>query len=812
MTIRNLDYLLRPTSVAVIGASNEPETISGTIMRNLLEGGFTGPILPVTSQYESVGGVLAYRDLARLRIVPDMAVICSSPQAVPGLIEDLAHRGTKAAVVLPSGLRTETHPRAASLSAAMLNEARPRLLRILGPNCMGVINPSLKLNASLAPRNALPGDIALVMQSGALMGSVLDWAASRRIGFSYCISLGDSADVDSGDVLDYLAGDPGTKAILLYIESVKAARKFMSAARAAARNKPVVVVKAGRAREGAKAAATHTGALAGMDEVFDAAIRRAGMLSVGSTRDLFSAAQTLARARPLSADKLAIMTNGGGPGVLATDALVLGGGRLAQLSQATIEKLDFALNGNWSHDNPVDIMGDANAEAHADALQTLLTDAGSDAALMIHAPTAIVPAERIANACIPVVKSAQRNVFSCWLGKESSEVARRAYADADLPTYRTPEDAVSAFLQLVEYRRNQQLLVQIPLSMIQDFTPDAQKVRRLIAETLASQRSTLSEPDAKSILAAYGIPVLDTYFVASADEAVDVAGKIGYPVALKVVSPDIVHKSEVGGVMLSLEDTDEVLAAARRIATHLEMLRPGARLAGYSVQKTIRPLGTPTTRPGAHELIVGVMSDETFGPVILFGHGGTAVEAIADRAVALPPLNTILARDLVARTKVSRLLAGHGDRAAADLDAVYMTLMKVSQLVIDHPEIVELDINPLIVDEKGVLALDARMSIQPAEKSGSERLAIRAYPQEIEEGAQVRGRRLLIRPIQPEDAPHLAAFFDRIEPPGSAATVLPAKECPARIRRRALHSNRLPSTDGFGRGRAERGWRGRDSG
>ena len=764
MTTRNLDYLLRPTSVAVIGASNEPESIGAAVMRNLLEGGFSGPILPVTPQYESVAGVLAYRDLARLRITPDVAVICDSPQTVPGLIDELARHGSRAAIVLPSGPWTEAHPRGANVSDAMLTAARPRLLRILGPNCMGVINPAAKLNASLSPRNALPGDIALVTQSGALAASLVDWASSKGIGFSYCISLGESIDVDAGDVLDYLASDPGTKAILLYIESVKAARKFMSAARAAARNKPVVVVKAGRTPEGARAATSHTRALVGADDVFEAAVRRAGVLRVESTRDLFSAVETLARARPLTGDRLAIMTNGGGPGVLATDTLILSGGRLAQLSQGTIEKLDFALNGKWSQQNPVDIMGDANAEAHASALATLLADTGSDAVLMIHAPTAIVPAQRIAEACVAEAKIAQRNVFSCWLGQESTEAARRAFADAQLPTYRTPEDAVRAFVQLAEYRRNQELLVQIPPSLAEQFTPDVEKVRTILADALADRRSMLSEPEAKSMLAAYGIPVVDTYLVASPDEAVEVAREIGYPVALKVVSPDITHKSEVGGVMLNLEDAQEVRLAARAISARLENLRPGARLKGYAVQRMIRAPGTPSTRPSAHELIVGATTDETFGPVILFGHGGTAVEAIGDRAVALPPLNILLARDLVARTKVSKLLAGYGDRAAADTDAVYLTLMKVSQLVVDHPEIVELDINPLIADEKGVVALDARARVQAAISSGSERLAIRPYPKELEECVEVRDRHVLIRAIRPEDAAQLAAFFERIEP------------------------------------------------
>jgi acetyltransferase len=629
---------------------------------------------------------------------------------------------------------------------------------------MGLINPALKLNASLAPRNALAGDIAFVSQSGALAASVLDWASQKGIGFSYFISLGDSADVDAGDILDYLASDPSTRAILLYIESVKAARKFMSAARAAARNKPVVVVKAGRSTEGAKAAASHTGALSGADDVFDAAIRRAGMLRVNSTEDLFSAVETLARARPLSGDRLAILTNGGGPGVLAADALAAGGGRLAELTSGTVEKLDFALHGRWSHGNPVDIMGDAGAEEHASALQLLMADAGTDAVLMIHAPTAIVTAERVAQACVDQVNRAERNVFSCFLGGEASEQARRTFANVQLPTYRTPEQAACAFLQLVNYRRNQELLVEIPPSLADEVVPDGQAVAQIIGRALEQKRTMLTEPEAKSILSAYGIPVVETYVVESATEAVDVAGEIGYPVALKIASPDIVHKAEVGGVMLNLEDAEEVRLAARDVAARLRTLRPGARLSGYVVQKMIRTPGTPHTRPGAHELIVGAVTDSTFGPVILFGHGGSAVEAIADRAVALPPLNVLLARDLISRTRVARLLAGYGDRAPAQMQAIEMTLVRVAQLIADHPEIGELDINPLMADDKGVMAIDARVRIEQAQTRGAARLAIRPYPKELEQWVEADGRRLLIRPIRPEDAAQLSAFFNRIEP------------------------------------------------
>ncbi len=756
MSIRNLDSLFHPHSVAVIGASTRPHSVGAMVLANLLAGGFAGPILAVNPKYDTVAGVACYRDVAALPQAPQLAVICTPPSTVPDLIAALGRRGTRAAIVLSAGL-TVADGHGGSLQQAMLDAAKPYLLRILGPNCIGLLAPGLGLNASFAPSSASPGRLAFVSQSGALTTAVLDWANSRGIGFSNFISLGDGADVDFGDVLDYLVSDPGTDAILLYIESIRHARKFMSAARAAARNKLVLVVKAGRAPEGAQAAASHTGALAGADDVYDAAIRRAGMLRVDTTDELFDAVETLARARPqpTAGERLAIMTNGGGAGVMATDALIFGGGHLAQLSAASRQQLDRVLPPTWSHGNPIDIIGDAPVQRYVETLQILLQAAEADAVLLIHAPTAIVPSAEIAQALTGLIGQSGRNVFTCWLGGGAVLQARALCRAAGIPTYDTPEQAVRAFLQVVRYRRNQQLLMQTPPSIAADFSPDRGAAERVLQAVLAEGRAMLSEPEAKEVLAAYGIPVVATRVAASALEARRIAAELGFPVALKILSPDITHKSDVGGVVLDLETPPQVQAAAEAMLRRLAQAQPQARLAGFSVQQMAR-------RPLAFELIVGAATDPVFGPVILFGQGGTAVEVIADRALGLPPLNRNLAQELVARTRIARLLAGYRNRPAADLEAIHAVLVRISQLLCDLPQVVELDINPLFADEHGVLALDARIGVAASSRSGSERLAIRPYPQELEERIDWNGKALLLRPIRPEDEPQHSQFFSAL--------------------------------------------------
>ena len=757
MTVRNLKYLFRPESIALIGASDRPQSLGATVMRNLLAGGYAGNIVPVNPKHARVAGKRAFPDVGSLEQAPDLAIICTPPHDIPGIIGQLGAKGGKAAVVLTAGLAAITNSQGRTLTQAMLDAAKPHLIRILGPNCVGLLVPTIGLNASFAHIGARPGKIAFVSQSGALTTALLDWTNSRGIGFSHFISLGESADVDFGDVLDYLALDPATAAILLYVEAITSARKFMSAARAAARNKPVIAVKSGRVAESAKAAASHTGALAGSDEVYDAAFRRAGMLRVETTFNLFVAAETLALARPVRGDRLTIMSNGGGPAVMATDALIRGGGRLPRLADETLQRLNQYLPATWSRANPVDIVGDAPAERYARTLQDLLADPQADAVLLIHAPTAIVPSDAIAAACVPVARAAEQNVLSCWLGSAAVEKARRIFVEAGIPSYDTPEDAVYAFLKMEEFRRNRESLMQTPPSTPAGFSADTDKARNIVRKVLSAGREILTEVEAKEVLGAYGIPVVVTRVATSPAEAVRLADEMGFPVALKILSPDVTHKSDLGGVALNLESGLAVQDSARAMASRLRELHPDARLTGFTVQPMAH-------RPGAQELIVGATTDATFGPVILFGHGGTAVEVIADRAVALPPLNTALARDVISRTRISKLLAGFRDRPAADLDAICGVLMRTAQLIADVPEIVELDINPLLADAQGVIALDARIRIAPAPTSGSERFAIRPYPQELQESKMASGTPVLLRPIRPEDEARLKYLIDHCKP------------------------------------------------
>ncbi len=750
MSIRNLDFLLTPASVAVFGASDRPASVGGTVWRNLRQG-FGGAVYAVNPKHSLLDGQPVYANVQALPQAPDLAVICTPPASVPGLIAQLAARGTRAAVVLTAGLD-------AAQKQAMLDAARPRLLRILGPNCIGLLAPHLGLNASFAHVGALPGELAFVTQSGALMTGMLDWAQSRGIGFSHFISLGEHADVDFGDLLDYLASDAKTRAILLYIESVEAPRKFMSAARAAARNKPVIVVKAGRSQQGQRAAASHTGALAGSDLVYDAAIARAGMLRVDTLQQLFLAAETLARFRTNTCDALTILTNGGGAGVMAADAAEHMGVALAELAPATLARLDAALPANWSHGNPVDIIGDAPVVRYEQALQVLADDPAAGAVLFIHAPTAIVPSADVARALVPLAKTDPPRLLGCWLGDGAVDEARQVFRAAGIAGFETPEEAVRAFAMGVTYRRNQAQLLEAPPASAPGAPIDTAAVRALVQQVLAEGREMLSEVEAKAVLAAYRVPVVATQRVAPEPAAaVAAAEAIGYPVVLKILSEDISHKSDVGGVVLNLHSATEVDAAAQAMLARVRQQRPQARLQGFTVQALVR-------RAHAQELIVGASMDRVFGPVILFGQGGTAVEVLADRAVALPPLNVPLARALVARTRVARLLNGWRDTPAVDQDALHGVLVAVSQLLADVPEIAELDINPLIANFEGVVALDARIRLSLDRPAGAEHFAIRPYPAELVETLPWDGRTLTLRPIRPEDEAQHLAFLERLDP------------------------------------------------
>jgi acetyltransferase len=755
MTVRHLDQLLQPTSVAVIGASDRPASVGATVWRNLRAGRFTGPVMAVNPRLRRLDGEPVVASVAALPQVPDLAVICTPPATVPKLIAELGRRGTRAAIVMTAGLDGATRQ-------AMLDAARPHLLRVLGPNCLGLLSPHLGLNASFSHAHALPGDVAFVSQSGALVTAVLDWARARHIGFSHMVSLGERADVDFGDLLDYLGSDPHTRSILLYIESIESPRKFMSAARAAARNKPVIVVKAGRGARGAAAAASHTGALAGSDLVFDAAIRRAGMLRVDTLQDLFMAAQTLARFRgdgPQPGAGLTIMTNGGGAGVMAADAAELAGIPLREMTPALRTQLDAVLPATWSRANPIDIIGDAPAERYTATLEALFTDPDTGAVLFAHAPTAIVRSDEIARACAPLVRQHAGRVLACWLGDGAVADARHVFEEAGVADYATPEEAVRAFGMLRTYRANQAQLRQVPTAS-EHAPPDTAAARATLAAARAAGREMLDEVEAKAVLRAYGIPTVPTRAVpADPDQAVEAADALGYPVALKILSPDISHKSDAGGVALRLTDAAAVRQAASTMLQRLATALPRARLAGFSVQPMAQ-------RPMAVELIVGASVDPLFGPVILFGQGGTAVEVLADRAIGLPPLNRVLAGELIDRTRVARLLAGYRDHPPARREAIADVLTAVSQMLADLPELAELDINPLWADHQGVLALDARIRLtRPGERgAGAGAFAIAPYPAELATTLDWHGQAVRVRPIRPEDEPQHRAFITALDP------------------------------------------------
>ncbi len=757
MSIRNLDAIFRPKSVALIGASPRPHSVGLVTALNLLAGGFDGPIMPVNPKHRAVAGVLTYPNVASLPVVPDLAVICTPPSTVPGLVAELGARGVRGAVVITAGFKELGSAEGRALEQAMLEAARPHLLRIVGPNCLGIISAPAKLNASFAHVGMRPGNVAFVAQSGAMVITVLDWATGRGIGFSHLVSLGDMTDVDFGDMLDYLANDPETTAILLYIEAVTNARKFMSAARAAARLKPVIAIKAGRHAAAARAASSHTGAMAGVDAVYDAAFQRAGILRVLSLDEVFDAVQTLAAPPDIKGDALAILTNGGGVGVLATDTLIDLGGRLAELSPETVRKLDGVLPPTWSHNNPVDIVGDAGGRRYADSLSALLEAPEVDGVLVLNCPTAVASNVEAARAVIDTASGKRRALLTSWLGSGAAVEARRLFASAGIPSYETPDEAIQGFMHLVRYRRGQEMLMEVPASSA-EFSADVGRARKIVADAAAAGTVWLDENAVRQLLDCYGIPTVRSAVVTTPAAAAAKAAEFGGRIVLKIFSPDITHKSDVGGVALDLEGEAEVRQAAEAMLARVAKAAPKARLAGFVVQEMIR-------RPGAYELIVGLAVDRQFGPFLLFGHGGTAVEVIGDRALALPPLNLPLARELMSRTRVFRQLRGYRDRPPAALDDIAATLVRLSQLVADLDEVVELDINPLLADPAGVVALDARVRIEklPAGARRGHRLAISPYPKELERTESVTGiGRLRLRPVRPEDAAAFVRLFEKM--------------------------------------------------
>ncbi len=750
MTTRNLDALFAPKAIALVGASNEPGSVGQVLARNLFAGGFDGPIMPVNPHEAEIAGARNHTSIAALPHQPDLAVIATPPRTIPGLISQLSDRGCRAAVVISAGFD-------AALRKEMLEASRGNLMRLVGPNCLGFLSPARGINASFSHIAPLKGGLALITQSGAIATSIIDWTVGRGIGFSHLVSLGDMADVDFGDLLDFLALDPETTAILLYAENVTQARKFMSAGRIAARSKPVIVVKGGRSASGAKAAASHTGALAGSDAVYDAAFRRAGMLRVDTLRELFDAAETLASGVRVRGDKLTILTNGGGLGVLAADALERGGGDLAVMSVETAAALGAILPSTWSHGNPVDILGDAHGERYEAALGILARPASDDALLVMNCPTGVADTMDAARATVRAhLDAPSRPIIGCWMGDASTAAPRSLLSRAGIPNYETPDEAVNAFLQLAEYTRNQRSLFETPSSGADLATVRRDDVRAVIAHVMAEKRGTLTEPEAKAVLSAYNIPTVETRIAKTAAQAGAAADAIGGSVALKILSRVITHKTDVGGVRLDLEGGEAVAQAAQEMLDRVGAARPDAVIDGFTVQQMVK-------RPLAEELLLGVASDPTFGPCLLFGHGGVAAEIIADRCMGLPPLNANLAGDMISRTHVARLLAGYRDRPPARMAAVAGALVSLSELIIDFPEIAELDINPLLADADGVIALDARIILRSPLAAGAP-FAIRPYPAELTRSLRADGIAFQLRPIRPQDGLRLLEMASRTAP------------------------------------------------
>lgn len=757
MTIRNLDQMLEPTSVTLIGASEEPHTVGHTIARNLIEGGFSGPITFVNPKRTTVLGQPCYESIETLREPPCLAIVATPPPTVPGIIAELGRKGTRAAVVITAGLGDN--------SMRMLEAARPNLLRILGPNGLGLMLPPVGLNGSFSHRAAIPGDLAFLSQSGALLTAVIDWATARSIGFSHIVSLGDMADVDFGDMLDYLSTDTRSRAILLYMEAVTNAPKFVSAARRAARIKPVIVVKSGRHAAGARAPLSHTGRLAGSDAAFDAAFRRTGLLRVKTLPDLYAAAEVLARSPRLNGDRLAIITNGGGAGVLAADELLDYQGTLATLTERTLVQLDEKLPKIWSRSNPVDIIGDAGPDRYTAAVSAVLEDPAVDAILVIQCPTAITSALDNARAVVEVIERArlskthEKLVMTNWLGETAARDARSLFASKSIPTFDTPSEAIAGFAQLTRHARATRELIRTPPAMRKGAPHDWSNASREISEALRTGQNVLSAVAAKSLLAYYGVPIAETHVATSPEHVEMCATKVlaeGHACVVKILSAQISHKSDVGGVRLGLETAKAARQAATEMLNRARSTFPSAVIDGFMVEPMIR-------RPHAQEVIIGMTVDQTFGPMMLFGAGGVAVEVLGDRALALPPLDMLLARQLIEETRISHLLAGYRDRPPVDLEALAAALVNVSELIIRHPEIRELDINPLLVDEHGIIALDARMKIEDETHSPRAPLAIRPYPNRWEKRLAIAALgHIEIRPIKPEDEAAYRDFISKL--------------------------------------------------
>ena len=754
-----LDVFFSPKTVAVIGATETVNTVGRTVLWNLVTSPFGGTVYPVNPKRPSVLGVKAYKSVSDIPEQVDLAVIVTPPPSIPGIIRECGENGVRGAVVISAGFK-EIGPEGAELERLLLKEALAADIRVVGPNCLGVMSPRSGLNATFASTIARPGSVGFISQSGALCTAVLDWSLKEMVGFSAFVSVGSMVDVGWGDLIYYLGNDPKTRSIVIYMESIGNARSFLSAAREVALNKPIIVIKPGRSAAAAKAAASHTGSLTGSDEVLDAAFRRCGVLRVNNIADLFYMAEVLSKQPSPRGPRLTIVTNAGGPGVLATDALIMGGGELAELTPTTMEAYNAVLPATWSHNNPVDIIGDASPERYAKALQIAANDPNSDGMLVILTPQAMTDPTQIAEQLKPLAKQEGKPVLASWMGGVDVAAGEAILNRANIPTFPYPDTAARAFNYMWQYSYNLKGLYETPSISEEsaDWSPDRKLVDQIIQKSRGEGRTVLTEFESKQVLAAYGIPIARTIIAVDAEAAATAAGEIGYPVVLKLYSETITHKTDVGGVQLNLGDAAAVKKAFEAIQASVAAKVGAAHFQGVTVQPMVK-------LKDAYELIIGSSLDPQFGPVLLFGTGGQLVEVFKDRALALPPLNTTLARRMMEQTKIYKALKGVRGRKPVDLAALEVLLVRFSSLVAEQRWIKEIDINPLLASPDGLIALDARVVVHGPEVTREQipQTAVRAYPARyVAPWTMKDGGHVNLRPIRPEDEPMMVRFHETL--------------------------------------------------
>nr|WP_320012965.1 GNAT family N-acetyltransferase [uncultured Desulfobulbus sp.] len=751
-----MEQFFNPKSIAVIGANDKPNAIGSALMDNLIQGGFPGTIIPVNPNHETVRGLKAYGSVVQINPPPEMAIIATPIATAPDIVRQCVIAGVQGVIIIAAGGK-ELGEEGALIEEQIEGAAEGSGMRIIGPNCMGAMHPATFVNATFAGGMPATGNLAVISQSGAICAAILDRAAAGHLGFSHFVSIGSMLDVDFGDLIDYLGNDGSVRAILLYMENLTNPRKFISAARSVSRIKPIIVLKSGRSDAGAKAASTHIGSMAGEDAVYDAAFKRAGIVRVPSLARLFDCAELMAKQPRPAGTRLAILTNGGGPGVMATDTLAEYGLNPAPIPEDIYTQLNDQLPPYWSRANPIDILGNATVDRYAKALDICLSTREFDGLLVIMVPQDLTPPEEVAKVLTQIAKRKRIPIFACWMGGKRMAEAIKILDEADIPTYETPERAVRAFMYMWEYSRNHELLSQVPPKLSNELYFNRDQVFRTIYESFEQEIDLLNELKSKEVLEAYGIPICTSVLATTIDEAIEKAEEIEGPLVMKLLSPDISHKSDANGIHLDLRNEEDIRRAYAAIMEGAKSYNSEARIDGVSLQ--------PFIANADFELFMGAKQDENFGPVLCFGTGGVFAELVDDKTLGLPPLNRLLARRMIEETRVIPLLEGYRNSTPVELEKIEELLMQLSQLITDFPEIIEMDVNPILVKDGQPIAVDARIKLQRIENGNAPHLVISAYPQHLERHDLTDMQMpLFIRPIKPEDAPLFEDLFNTLTP------------------------------------------------